>query len=348
VNRLREILDMQHKLLPDLLDVLKKRYSVLHHVMLLGTVGRRSLSKSLQMTERVLRSEVDFLRAQGLIDSHSAGMKLTEAGERLLAELEPIIQDLLGLNDLQERLARHFMVKQVVIVPGDADQSEFSKKELCRAGAHALRDAVRKDDIVAVTGGSTMAGLAEFLVPTLHMRGNRFVPARGGLGESVELQANSIVSAMAKRTGGHYKLLHVPDHLSEEAYFTLINEPHIQDVLRVIRQARVVVHGIGDALVMAERRKLSIDDMQRLRADGALAEAFGYYFDRTGHVIHQMPTVGLRLEDIQETEVVIAVAGGRSKALAIASIMRFGQTDILVTDEGAANEMIRQFATGND
>ncbi len=337
---MREILDIQQKLLPDLLEVLKKRYNVLHHVMLLGTVGRRSLAKSLNITERVLRSEVEFLRAQGLLEMYAAGMILTESGKRLLSELEPVIQELLGLNELEERLRRHFHLRHVHIVPGDADQSEFSKRELCRAGAQALRNAVRKDDVIAVTGGSTMAGLADFLVPSTNMRGNRFVPARGGLGEAVELQANSIVSTMAKRTGGRYKLLHVPDHLSEDAYMSLIDEPHIQDVLNVIRMARVVVHGIGDALVMADRRKLVDEDMRRLHADGALAEAFGYYFDRKGHVIHHMPTVGLRLQDIQSTEVVIAVAGGRSKAYAIASIMRFGQTDVLVTDEGAATAML--------
>lgn len=340
VRRLREILDMQQKLLPDLLDVLKTRYNVLHHVMLMGTVGRRSLAKSLNMTERVLRTEVEFLRAQGLLQMYAAGMILTDSGKRLLAELEPVIQELLGISEMQEQLRRQFELREVHIVPGDADHSEFSKRELCRAGAQALRNAVRKDDVIAVTGGSTMAGLAEFLMPAPNMRGNRYVPARGGLGEAVELQANSIASTMAKRTGGHYKLLHVPDHLSEDAYLSLIDEPHIQDVLNVIRMARVVVHGIGDAIVMAERRKLSYDDMHRLQHDGALAEAFGYYFDQQGKVIHHMPTVGLRLQDIQSTEVVIAVAGGRSKAQAIASIMRFGQTDVLVTDEAAATAML--------
>jgi central glycolytic genes regulator len=344
VNRLRGILDMQHQLLPDLLDVLKKRYNVLHHVMLLGTVGRRTLAKSLQMTERVLRSEVDFLRAQGLIVSYSGGMRLTDSGERLLADLEPVIHDLLGLSQLQERLKQTFQLKQVLIVPGDADQSSFSKKELCRVGATALRNAIRKDDVIAVTGGSTMAGLAEFLVPNSNMRGNRYVPARGGLGESVELQANSIVSTMAKRTGGQYKLLHVPDHLSEEAYLTLINEPHIQEVLQFIRQARIVIHGIGDAMVMARRRQLATNELNRLEADGALAESFGYYFNHEGRVIHQMSTVGLRLEDIKNTEVVIAVAGGSSKAQAIASIMRFGHTDVLVTDEGAAQAMLASYS----
>ncbi len=63
------------------------------------------------------------------------------------------------------------------------------------------------------------------------MKGSWFVPARGGLGESVDMQANTIASIMAKKTGGKYRLLHVPDHLGEEAYQSLIQDPQIQEVV---------------------------------------------------------------------------------------------------------------------
>jgi central glycolytic genes regulator len=72
-----------------------------------------------------------------------------------------------------------------------------------------------------------------------------------------------------------------------------------------------------------------------------LAEAFGYYFDSAGTVVHKMPTVGLKLEDIQHTEVVIAIAGGKSKGRSIAAVMRFGYDHVLVTDEAAALEMLQ-------
>ncbi|MNG31527.1 putative sugar-binding domain protein [compost metagenome] len=52
-----------------------------------------------------------------------------------------------------------------------------------------------------------------------------------------------------------------------------------------------------------------------------------------------MLTMGLRLEDIIRTEVVIGIAGGKRKAKAIHAMLRFGQEDILVTDEAAAVEI---------
>lgn len=337
---MRLILDIQKRLLPDLTDVLKKRYTILHHIATSGIVGRRALAAHLELTERVLRSEVDFLKEQGLLVTESSGMKLSEAGQKLLTDMEPIVRELLGLSDLEEALRERFSLRQVIIVPGDSDRSELAKKELGRAGATALRKYASKDDVVAVAGGSTLAEVANHLTPSAQMKGSLFVPARGGLGESVELQANSIASTMAKKTGGQYRLLHVPDHLGEEAYVSLMQEANILEVVEVIRGARIVVHGIGDAMVMARRRKVDQQTIGELLAEGALAEAFGYYFDREGKVVHKMPTVGLRLEDIQATEVVIAVAGGKSKGQAIAAVMKFGHEDVLVTDEAAAAELL--------
>lgn len=338
---MREILDIQKQLMPDLMDIMKKRYSILQHILVSGVVGRRTLASSLDMTERVLRGEVDFLKELGLLESDASGMKISESGRQLLEDMQPIIKMAFGLTDLEDSIAKAFHISNVIIVPGDSDTSVFTKKELGRAGAAALRKYVAKDDIIAVTGGSTMAQIANNLAISSSMKGSWFVPARGGLGESVDMQANTIASIMAKKTGGKYRLLHVPDHLGEEAYQSLIQDPQIQEVVNAVRSCRIVVHGIGDAMVMARRRKVDSDTTSSLRADGALAEALGYYFDRQGNVVHKMPTVGLRLEDLHRVEVVIGVAGGKSKGEAIASVLRHGQEDVLVTDEAAALEIMK-------
>jgi central glycolytic genes regulator len=329
------VLDIQKQLLPDLMDTMRKRYTILHHIMLSKVVGRRTLASSLDMTERVLRSEVDFLKAQGLLDVESYGMRISESGRSLLEAIEPMVRELFGLSELEDRLKARFGMEQAVVVPGDSDASPYAKIELGRAGAAAVRKMAVREGVIAVTGGSTMAEVAAHMGPSPQLKASLFVPARGGLGESLDFQANTIASTMAKKTGGQYRLMHVPDHLGEEAYLSLIQEPHIQEIVQVIHQARMLVHGIGEASVMARRRKIDSATIESLKREGALAEAFGYYFDASGKVVHRMPTVGLKLEDIQKTEAVIAVAGGRSKAPSIAAVMKFG-CHVLVTDEAAA------------
>ncbi|MUT64942.1 sugar-binding transcriptional regulator [Paenibacillus sp. NEAU-GSW1] len=337
---MRQIIELQQQLLPDLLDVMRTRYSILNQVMLSDLIGRRTLASSLSMTERVLRAETDFLKSQGLLEIHSTGMRISEAGKRLLEQLEPFYTTLFGLSELEEKIRTAFGLTQVVIVAGDSEQSAQTKKELGRAACQVLRKAMEPNDVVAVTGGTTIAQVANHLTSATPLKNNWFVPARGGLGESLDYQANTIASNMAKRTGANYRLLHVPDHLGDEAYASMMQEPNIREIVEVIRKARIVVHGIGDAKVMARRRKLKPELLEAMTADGALAEAFGYYFDRDGRVVHQMQTVGLRLDDIVKTEVVIGVAGGKSKGEAIAAVMRFGHDDVLVVDEAAAMEIV--------
>ncbi|QAY68516.1 sugar-binding transcriptional regulator [Paenibacillus protaetiae] len=337
---MHQIIELQQQLLPDLLDVMSKRYSILHQVMLSDLIGRRALASTLGMTERVLRAETDLLKSQGLLEIYPNGMRISEAGKELLEKLEPFYKSLIGLNQLEEKIRAHFKLKQVIVVAGDSDISPQTKRELGKAGSQVLGKMLRPNDVVAITGGSTLAQVANQLTAPAPLKTNLFVPARGGLGESLDYQANTLASTMAKRTGAHYRLLHVPDHLGEEAFASIMQEPTIREMVKVIRSARIVVHGIGEAAVMARRRKLDEKEIEEMAQEGALAEAFGFYFDKNGSVVHKNQTVGLHLEDIVNTEVVIGVAGGKSKAEAITAIMRFGHDDVLVTDEAAAHDII--------
>ncbi|MFC7679172.1 sugar-binding transcriptional regulator [Paenibacillus sp. GCM10028914] len=340
---MRNLLELQEQLLPDLMDILKRRYTILHQIMLSGMVGRRTLAASLSMTERVLRAETDLLKAQGLIEIETLGMRISSTGQNLLDQLEPVMNDLFGLADLEEKIREAYGLRKVVVVPGDSESSADVKRELGKAGARTLLSFVHSGDIIAVTGGSTLAQVAEQMTPPSDgpLTGSWFVPARGGLGESMEIQANTIASKMAKKVGAEYRLLHVPDLLSDDAYQSLVQDHHIQEIVNVIRRSCVIVHGIGDAMEMAHRRKLDEISIKDLIAEGAIAESFGYYFSEKGTVVHRMLTLGLRLEDIMRTETIIGIAGGRSKAKAIHAVLKFGHEDILVTDEAAALEIAK-------
>ena len=74
-----------------------------------------------------------------------------------------------------------------------------------------------------------------------------FRTTRGGLGENVIYQANTISASMAQQTGGYYTTLYVPDNVSESTYNTLLMEPSVVHTLDKIKQANITIHGIGDA-----------------------------------------------------------------------------------------------------
>lgn len=337
---MKKILEMQSQLLPDLLETMRNRYEILRHLQLMQPVGRRSLASALGYTERILRSEVEFLQEQGLIRVESVGMQLTAAGAGLVVDMEPLIKDLFGLTELERQLHACLGLKRVVIVPGDADRSDWVKQEMGRAGARLLKQLARPNQVIAVGGGTTVAAVADMMTASPGLKESTFVPARGGLGEAVELEANYIASLMAQKSGGRYRLLHVPDQLSGDAYDTLIREPHIQEVLELVRSARIVVYGIGDAQAMATRRKSTPHQLERLKQEGAVGEAFGYYFNREGKIVYRGRSIGLHVDDLERVEFTLAVAGGTSKAEAVAAICPVVGKDILITDEAAAREIL--------
>ncbi|MCD0935446.1 hypothetical protein I5B72_01225, partial [Staphylococcus aureus] len=164
-----------------------------------------------------------------------------------------------------------------------------------------------------------------------------FVPARGGLGENVVFQANTIAASMAQQAGGYYTTMYVPDNVSETTYNTLLLEPSVINTLDKIKQANVILHGIGDALKMAHRRQSPEKVIEQLQHHQAVGEAFGYYFDTQGQIVHKVKTIGLQLEDLESKDFIFAVAGGKSKGEAIKAYLTIApKNTVLITDEAAA------------
>lgn len=333
--------EIQKKLLPDFLPTLKRRSDILHYIGFMEPVGRRSLSSSLGLTERVLRGEVTFLKEQKLIAVTSVGMSLTHEGREILSELGTIIREISGIQVLEKRLQKHLGASKVIVVSGDVDESPWVKSELGKACAKCMKTILSGENIIAVTGGSTMAAVAEMLTPEPNKQ-MLFVPARGGIGEDIQNQANVICAKMAENTHQKHRMLYVPDQVSHESYETISREPLIHEVLHLIKSASIVLHGIGDAITMAERRKTNGTDLDRLKREHAASEAFGYYFNEDGQIVHKVQTVGLQLDDLKKVEGVIAVAGGTSKAKAIQAYMKQAPSQtILITDEGVARQLLQ-------
>ncbi|MFE8696573.1 sugar-binding transcriptional regulator [Cytobacillus sp. FJAT-53684] len=335
------LIDVQKRLLPDLLAVMQKRYHILHYIGLMEPVGRRNLSLSLSLTERVLRSEVEFLKDQNLLTTSTSGMSLTNDGKELLEKLASVIRDISGINEMEESLQRKLGIQKVIIVSGNSDESPWVKTELGRAAANWMKSSLTGENIIAVTGGSTIAAVADRLTPVDTEKSCLFVPARGGIGEEVKNQANLICATMAERTRSKYRVLYVPDQVSRDMYESIIKEPEISEVLQLIKSASMVLHGIGDAITMAERRKTSSEALKEIQGAKAEGEAFGYYFNDNGEVVYKVQTIGLQLQDLSNIPCVIAVAGGETKAKAIAAYMKQApRSTVFVTDEGAAKRLL--------
>ncbi|MGI5853935.1 MAG: sugar-binding transcriptional regulator [Bacillota bacterium] len=336
---MEKLIALERLIVPEMGELMYLRYLILRHIYFSQPVGRRTLAADLDLQERLVRREVEILRRQGLIVVSNLGILITEEGKSLLWEIEEYVRHFRGLSQLEEQLKQSINVKDVYVVAGDVDSNPTVIKTLARQAVQVLLDHLQEGDILAISGGTTMAEVAAALPHSGKQRDVLVIPARGGLTENVEIQANTVAAAIANNLGGRYRLFHLPDGLEKDMLEKLLSEPTIREHLDLIQRAHVVIHGIGTAENMAKRRGFGENVMAELKAKGAVGEVFGYYYDSHGHVVHAASSAGLQIDNLDGKEV-IAVAGGKQKASAILAATLLIPGQILVLDEGVAAQIV--------
>ncbi len=335
-----EFLNLLKKMTPEIVEKIETRYLILRTIAYNEPIGRRLLSTKLSMKERAIRDEVSFLKEQGLLNIEILGMYITEDGQLILDKLEDLYIQLKGIPILERELERVLNVKRVIISPGNSLNNELVLKDMGKITSKEIKNIIENGNIIGITGGNTMAAVAEEMVEDNKERQVLIIPARGGLGLEVETQANSIAALLGQKLNGKYRLLYVPDSLESEALDIILKNSEIKESIECINKMDTLVFGMGRADVMATRRNLSPDKIKDIIQKGAVAEAFGHYFDINGREIWEYKTIGLSLEKYKELKNVIGVAGGEDKAEVIIAIATIRNDITIITDEEAARKIL--------
>jgi len=341
---LDELISVLNNMVPDFMEVIEIRYSVLRVINFLGPIGRRSLSDKLDLTERNIRTASTALKKQGLINITQEGMNITARGKNTLDRLKYVFHILKGLKILEEKLKDILKIKKVIIVPNSSDDDPFVYQEMGKTASRYLKTIIEDNTILGLTGGTTISQLVrEYKGDKVKFDNVTVVPARGGLGKKVEYQANTLVQSLANKLNCNYKTLYTPDFLSQNTIESLLKEPSIKEIVELIDDIDILVFGIGRADSMANRRGLSDEEIDNLLKKGAVSEAFGYYFNESGEIVHEISTIGIKLETFKRLKKLIAVAGGSYKAEAIVSISKLNKNLTLVCDESVAKKIILKY-----
>ncbi|MBZ9689022.1 sugar-binding transcriptional regulator [Clostridium estertheticum] len=334
------ILKLQQKVVPELIELLQKRYDILRVIYYDGPIGRRILANDMNISERIVRNEINFLKSQNLIEVNASGMFITTDGEEIINKLKGFIHEIKGLSKIEKFIEKYLNLHQVIVVPGDVDIDKSVLKELGKVAASYAMDIIKDNSIIAITGGSTVKQVVEGFTKNNKYNNILVLPARGGMARNVEIQANTLVARLADKIGGNYELLHAPDNLSNAALETILNEKEIKNIIEKIRSAEVLIYGIGIATDMARKRGLSEEDIKDLKELGAVGETFGHYYNELGKIVHSTPTIGVKNEDVKNIKTLIAVAAGKNKARAIIATEINRSSAVLIIDEAAAKEII--------
>lgn len=325
------------RLCPELMEKTAARFEMLEVVALSSPVGRRALSCRLGMPERAARNEADQLRDMGLLTYAPGGMYLTDEGRALLEDMRQVFDSMLS-GEMGHQLCEYLGVGRVLIVPGD-------QRALYRRAARYLAQTLKNGMTLAAMGGSTMAGVARQMEHNRELPDLLVLPARGGMGEDAEIQANTVSARIARALGARHRLLHWPDDMPVDLLPASAGGK-IEEWTEGIRSADVLIYGIGQAEIMASRRGLTGDTMAYLRARGAVAETWGCYVADSGQVAHVATGLGVEAEDLLAIPQRIAVAGGAEKAVAVRAAARFTQPTALIIDQAVASELLALLSQG--
>ena len=304
-----DIIDAQRKIAPEALSLIERRYALLKEVHSSKIAGRRMLALRLDLTERTIRNDVEFLKEEQLIEVNPMGISITDLGIDILDALTNYITQITGLSELQLLLENRLGIQRVLIAPTSCEKNMHALEELGRAATKYFLEQVEADSVVGITGGYT-------------------------------LKSNTIVAELARKLHAHYKLLQIPDNIDKDIMESIFADPGIKSTYEYIKKMDMLVFGIGNVENLAKRRNMAPEELLQLRERGAVAESFGHYFDIDGNIVHETSTVGISLAEYKKMENILAIAGGKSKAEAILSISKINKNLALVMDEDAANELI--------
>lgn len=335
-----DVLKLQKKIIPEMIELLEKRYKILRTIKYNEPIGRRVLANNLYLGERTIRNEVNFLKSQELIEIYNEGMYITEEGAELIESLGGFIHEVKNLKDIEEKIKKYLNIKEVHIIPGDYEQDHSILKEVGKESSNYLKQILKDNLTISLTGGTSVKELVDSMPKVNKYKNLLILPARGGMGRDVEIQSNTLCAKLAEKLEGNYKLLHVPDNLSEVALNAMLKEKSIEEIVTSIRNSNILIYGIGRADEMAEVRELSSDNVYNLLEEGAVGEALGNYYDIDGNLLFKHTTIGVKEEDTYKMDTLIAVAAGSNKAKAIIGGLKNKNKAVLITDEGAAEKII--------
>ncbi|MGL5577008.1 MAG: sugar-binding transcriptional regulator [Sarcina sp.] len=331
---------MQKKIVPELVEVLEKRYSILRTINYNAPIGRRMLANKLDLGERIVRTEVNFLKDQNLIEISTPGMTVTSEGIKILDDLKWFIHELKGLSQVEGKVKELLKVRKVIVIPGNVQQDISILPDLGKAASAYTSKTVRNNDIIALTGGSAVKEVVDSFNKIQNLQGILVVPARGGMGKKVETQANTLAASLAQKLKGSYRMLHIPENINSEILKTLYQQDDIKDVIKLIHSANILIYGIGRADKMVLKRGMSKELQEEILSSGAVGEAFGCYFDENSNIISVCVSPGIDIKSLDNVREEIAVAGGDDKVEAIIATLYNNSKAVLVTDECAAEKII--------
>jgi len=273
---------------------------------------------------------------------------LKEANQEAIVEIH-INFPIRRVATLENKLAERFSLRHArVLATNPADQAQALSR-LGILAARYLETTLKHGSTLAICWGRTAREIVNAIRPTFGARVN-VVQMLGSLGPgNQQIDAAELARRLAAALGGEYWYVPAPLVVeSPEMAQALLRERDVRHTLDLARKADVALVGIGSldprSSHLVQIGYLTAAQCEAIRAQGGVGDIIGRIFDAQGQPCapeFNRCVIGITLEELRQIPLVIGVAGGQEKALAILGALRGRLIDVLCTDDVAAIEVLR-------
>lgn len=251
---------------------------------------------------------------------------------------------------LETRLARNFGLSFCRVAMDVPEVGPLPLRALSAVGADFLMQTIADGShrVIGIGHGRTLAASVSAMA-RIEAKDVKFVSMLGGLTRSFAANPYDVIHRIADRTGADAYLMPAPlfaDTPEDKQMMT--GQSGVAATMDLMERVSLVVLGIGDldassgaAAVAALRGP---ENVQRLYDLGARAELLGQFLDSNGQIMrteYDSRVMAPALETLRGREIV-AIAGGRCKAEAIAAALGSGLLTGLIVDETTARRLLEQ------
>lgn len=276
---------------------------------------------------------------------------LRQARERGIVRINIVDPSERG-SHLEKSIQEQYGLKKVLIVPNEGIPGSNLKERLGMAAARYLDTIIKKGLTLGVSWGTTMQAVTRHLHPS-RAEEMTVVQLVGGFSRAEYINhAGEVTQKIAENYQAVPFLLPLPAIVDNvQVKNSMMSDKNISRILEMARLASIAMFSVGpfnqqSTLVKAEY--LDQKEVKKLLDLGAVGDICTHIVTRSGEICSRDlddRTLGVELKDLREKQFSITVAGGLEKVEAIRACLLRNYCNILITDELAARELLKNERT---
>jgi deoxyribonucleoside regulator len=272
---------------------------------------------------------------------------LTEARQKGIIEFR-IHRPLSFDHELENEFQEQFQLEAAhVIVKNDYDGHQL--EQLGKAAGNVLVSYLTQDTVLGLAWGTSIRATIESLEVKEAFPIKIVQLAGAGDSRIREFDGHALLQHLVQKLGGEGFYMNAPIIVeTPEIARSLISSKTIRETIAMTKQCDVALLGIGSTnprySTIYQLGYFSLEDMNRLREEGAVGNVCGMHFTINGDITShdfQNRLISISKEDLFSIPIRLGVAGGEGKVKPMLGALRGGFINVIVTDNFAAREVLR-------